>query len=362
MAWHSSSSKNKVSPAERAALARLESVRRQRAPFTALARRLIASTLADCLPAEGAVVEIGMGDGQLRERLPELLLPRIIHTEPVAAASRAFRKAQPDVKVLQAGAEKLPFEAESVAAVLGSCVLDVVPDGAVVAQELRRVLRPGGRFVHFLDMSTVLAPVVAGLGESGLMFLPNVFADPAAGEWPEDLFLIPQQQLALIVAILRENGHPLARPLGQYLAVFTKSPLAVGVAAAELAQLQDDSALRDALKGAFRAAFELAPPELRDQVGSFQGRPVSSARSFEQRLRRWFSAEAGFHIEVAEVRRVWERIPRAPSGFAYSSCLVGEQRHLPYVPETLLSPAAEPGDETETLLELGVLVFVASRI
>lgn len=363
LAWQSSSSKNKPSPSERAALARLESVRRQRAPFTALARRLIATTLEAHLPSDGAVVEIGMGDGQLRERLPEPLLTRVVHTEPFAAASRAFRKRHPDVAVLQAGAEKLPFETGGVTAVLASCVMDVVPDGAQVTRELARVLGAGGRFIHFLDMSTLLTPVVAALGESGLVPLPNVFADPAEGRpWPEDLFLVPREQLALVVAVLGASSHPLARPLGQYLSVFTSSPFAVGKAAAELAQLQDDSSLRAALKSAFRAAFELAPPAARQQLSAFQGRPVSSARSFEQRLRAWFHAEAGFQVELAEVRRVWEQVPREAPGVAYRSCYVGEQRQLPYVPETLLSPDAEPAGDEHTLLELGVFVFVASRI
>lgn len=315
------------------------------------------------LPSEGAVVEIGMGDGQLRERLPDAVLPRLVPTEPSSAASRAFRKRHPDVKVLQAGAEELPFEAGSVSAVLASCVLDVVPDGAAVARELARVLGPGGRFIHFLDMSTVLTRVVAALADSGVVPLPNVFADPAEGQpWPEDLFLIPREQLALVASVLRAAEHALARPLGQYLSVFASSPLAVGKAAAELIQLQDDSSLRGALKSAFRAAFELAPPDVKQRLGAFQGRPVSSARAFEQRLRAWFGAEAGFQVEVSEVRRVWEHVPREAPGVAYRGCYVGEQRQLPHVPETLISPDAEPVDDAHTLLELGVFVFVASRI
>jgi hypothetical protein len=226
------------------------------------------------------------------------------------------------------------------------------------------VLRPGGRFIHWLDMSTVLTPIVASLEGTELLLIPNVFADPAEGEWPEDLFLLPCQQLAMIVAILRESGHPLARPLGQYLALFSASPLAVGIAAAELIQLQDNAALRSALKSAFQAALELAAPEQRLKLASFQGRPVSSSRHFEQRLRGWFSADAGFQVEESTLVRRWERAPRGE--FAYMSCCVGEQRQLPFVPEALLcADAAEEaahGDETHTLLELGIFSFVASRI
>jgi SAM-dependent methyltransferase len=362
LAWTSSSSKHKSTAAERGALARLEAVRRRREPFLDLSRGLVQSTLERYLPSEGAVIEIGMGDGQLYERLPEALLPRVTHTEPFAAASRAFRKQHPNVNVLQAGAEKLPFEDASAAGVVALCVLDVVRDGPAVVRELARVLRPGGRFIHFLDMSTMLEPVVAALEDSGLVLLPNVFADPSAGEWPEDLFLVPREQLTMVVTILQATGHALARPLSQYLGVFTTSPLAVAKAAAELIQLQEDSGLRSALRGAFRAAFELAPPELRERLAGFQGRSISSAQLFAQRLRGWFGPEAGFQVELASVMRASEHIPKHPSGFAYMSSCVGEQRQLPYAPDSLICPdSAAPGD-SETLLELGVFAFVASRI
>jgi SAM-dependent methyltransferase len=362
LAWTSSSSKNKLSAAERLSLNRLASVRRQRQAFEPLSRGLVASTLERFLPTEGRVVEIGMGDGQLRERLPEKLLSRVLHTEPQAAASRAFRKLHPEVQVVQASAERLPLDAGEAAAVLGLCVMDVVPDGPAVVRELARVLRPGGRFIHWLDMSTVLSPMVSALQGTELLLLPNVFGDPAAGEWPEDLFVVPRRQLRLVVDVLQDNAHPLARPLSQYLAVFSASPLAVGAASAELAQLQDDPALRAALKAAFRAAFDLASPAARQELATFQGRPVSSARHFEQRLRGWFGPETGFQIQESALVRAWRRAPRAELPFAYMSLCVGEQRQLPYVPDALLCADATAGDDDEVLLELGVFTFVASRI
>lgn len=361
MTWTSSSSKNKTSAAERAALNRLTSVRQQRAPFEALSRQLVARTLERFLP-EGPLAEIGMGDGQLYARLPPEVLPRITHTEPHAAASKGFRKQHPQVAVLQAGAEKLPFEDGQLGAVVALCVMDVVPDPAAVVKELRRVLRPGGRFIHWLDMSTVLTPVVASLSGSELLPLPNVFGDPAEGEWPEDLFVIPRAQLALIVAILHQAGHGLARPLGQYLQLFSQSPLAVKAAAAELAQLQDSSPLRAALKEAFRTALELAEGPLRAQLTSFQGRPISSSLHFEQRMRAWFAQDAGFQVESSELLRAWELAPRAEAAFAYSSLCIGEQRHLPYAPDKLLCSDAALPDDSQMLLELGVFSFVATRI
>jgi hypothetical protein len=368
LTWKSSSSKHKPSPAERAALQRLESVRRQRGPFQRLSRRLIAQTLERWMPGEAArepgrdVVEIGMGDGQLRERLPEALLPRVLHTEPQASASRDFRKRYPDVPVLQAPAERLPVEAASASAVLGLCVMDVVPDGEAVVRELSRALKPGGRFIHWLDMSTVLSPVVASLSVTSLVPFPNVFADPSEAAWPEDLFLMPREQLALIVTLLSGAGHPLCVPLQHYLRTFTSSPFAVGLATAELAQLQDSSALRKLLREGFQAAVQLASPAVRERLATFEGRPVSSALHFEQRLRGWFGAESGFKVEESGLTRAWESVGRSEVPFPYMSCMVGEQRSLPYMPEGLLCPDARPTSDEHALLELGVFVFVASKI
>ena len=67
-------------PRQRSASLRLERVRQQREPFVRLIQRLIASDFERYLPDEGSIVELGMGDGQLRDRLPEAVLPRVIHT------------------------------------------------------------------------------------------------------------------------------------------------------------------------------------------------------------------------------------------------------------------------------------------
>lgn len=343
-------------------MSRLASVRRRRQPFQQLGRRIVAQTLAQHLPPEGAVIEIGAGDGQLRERLPAEVLQRVTHTEPQAKARAAFAARYPNVPILQAGAERLPFEDGQAAAVVAQCVLDVVPDGAAVARELARVLRPGGKLIHWLDMSTVLTPIVATLAGTDLVPFPNVFGEPVASAWPEDLFLVARGQLELIAGVLGEHSHELARPLAQYLAHFSASPMRVEAAVAELIQLQEASEVRSALKLAFRSAHSLAPPEIRRQLASFQGRPVSSARHFEQRLRSWFGESSGFRVEQSSVERAWETTPKGERSFSYMSCCIGNQRLLPYVPKVLLCAEAALDKQDDTLIELGVYVFVASRI
>ena len=360
--WKSTSKKRRPAPEDRAALHQLSKVRRQRQPFERLSRKIIGKTLARHLPASGLVVEIGMGDGQLRERLPEAILPRVVHTEPQAAASRDFRQRYPDAKVLQASAEHLPFSDGEVSAVVGLCVLDVLKDGPELASELRRVLAPGGRLIHWLDMSTTLDEVFAALAGTELIPLPNVFTDPMAEAWPEDMFLLPRAELALIAEVLATRSQALSRPLRQYLAVFSRVPFERGLAIAEFVQLQESSDIRSALRAMFRTAYELAGPELRERLAGFQGRPVASARHFESRLKSWFHRDAGFEVEQSEVVTAWEFGPRGDSPFDYMSSSVGEQRALQGIPDSLLCIDADAGGETEMLLELGVFVFVAKRI
>ncbi|RYZ07603.1 MAG: class I SAM-dependent methyltransferase [Myxococcales bacterium] len=363
MSWKSSSTKKNRSTAdEQPALGRLASVRHDREPFRELSRRLIAGTLARYLPEDGPVIEIGMGDGQLRARLPDSVLPRVIHSEPDASVSRAYRRQHPQTRVIQAPAEALPFAASSSAAVLGLCVLDVVPDGAAVARELARVLRPGGRVIHWLDMSTVLGSVVESLWSVDLVPFPNCFTDPSAQEWPEDLWLMPRRQLALVVSSLGASNHPAAHPLGEYLELFAAPPRTPGAPTRELIQLQESPRFRAVLRDAFRAAFELAAPSVRRELEGWGGRPVSTAQHFQDLLRGWFSEQSGFRVELAAVERAWETTPLQAPELAYRSCLIGEQRHLSQVPRARLCPDAACDSAKETLLELGVFSFVATRI
>lgn len=303
-----------------------------------------------------------MGDGQLRDSLPEALLSRVIHTEPNSAVSRAYRRQHRQANVVQAAAEHLPFESASVAAVISLCVLDVVPDGHAVARELARVLKPGGRLIHWLDMTTVLDTVVDSLWSVGLVPLPNWFSDPSAAEWPEDLCLVHREQLALVVGSLRRAGSPAARPLGQYLTTFSSAPVTPGAPTRELIQLHESPNLRSALKGAFQLAFELAAPDVRARLTSYRVRPLSTAQQLETRLRTWFTEEAGFRVDLSALERAWEVAPLQGPELVYRSCFIGEQRHLPVIPDALLCAEATSDPRRETLLELGVFSFVATRL
>ena len=359
------SSAASVSPSARSdgtlVLERLERVRREREPYRDLGRSLLARVFDAYFDGEGPLVEIGAGEGHFRDRLPRGALRRLTHTEPLAPAVARARATWPEGTFMVASADRLPFRDGAVAGVFGSCVMDVVQDGPDVARELARVLHPGGMFVHWLDMSTRLNDAFALLTGAGLVPLPNVFGDPSSSLWPEDLFLAPFSDLSLVVSVLAGGGHPLAAPLVEYLDRL-RHPGSTSRALAEYVQLSESSTLRAALKDLFRAAFELATPKLRERLAAFKGRPVSSAKFLESRLRQWFGPESGFEVVASEVVSAFEILPEERgSPYRYRSLCVGEQRELRSLPARLLCPEPATLKGDDSLRELGVFVFAARR-
>jgi SAM-dependent methyltransferase len=105
-----------------------------------LRRRLLAGL-------EGRVLEVGSGDGRSFEHYPPevttLLAVEPDRTARASAAERARGAAVP-IEIADGVAERLPAEDGSFDAVVVMGVLCSVEEPAVVLQELRRVLTPGG--------------------------------------------------------------------------------------------------------------------------------------------------------------------------------------------------------------------------
>ena len=112
-----------------------------------LRSRLLAS-------ATGRVLEIGAGTGLNLAHYPKDV-EELVATEPESPMLRRLeRKAadagRPLTRVVQAGAESLPFEDESFDTVVSTLALCTVPHPDAALAEVRRVLKPGGRFL-FLE-------------------------------------------------------------------------------------------------------------------------------------------------------------------------------------------------------------------
>jgi ubiquinone/menaquinone biosynthesis C-methylase UbiE len=103
--------------------------------------------------ARGRVLELGAGTGLNLELYPESVTDLTL-TEPDPHMVRQLRKKVEDspraVEVVEAPAEKLPFEDNSFDTVAETLVFCTVPDQAAALREVQRVLKPDGQFL-FLE-------------------------------------------------------------------------------------------------------------------------------------------------------------------------------------------------------------------
>jgi ubiquinone/menaquinone biosynthesis C-methylase UbiE len=101
--------------------------------------------------ARGTVLEIGSGTGV---NFPLYRSPdKVVAIEPdsvmlTRSLQRAEQSAVP-VEVVQAGAERLPFEANRFDSVVCTLVLCTIPDPLAALAEIRRVCKPGGTLLLF---------------------------------------------------------------------------------------------------------------------------------------------------------------------------------------------------------------------
>jgi len=114
--------------------------------------------------ASGRTLEIGSGTGANLYLYPSQV-DELVLTDPDPHMQKALRhklreQARPNTELVQAPAEKLPFEDSSFDCVACTMVLCTVPNPAEALAEAARVLKPGGRFL-FLEHVRAEDPRVA---------------------------------------------------------------------------------------------------------------------------------------------------------------------------------------------------------
>jgi hypothetical protein len=282
------------------------------------------------------------------------------HSEPSAEAARALRARGGDA--VRAVAEALPIAAGRCGAVLGLCVLDAVADIGAVAAESARVLAPGGRFIHLLDMATLLEQPFAKLAGSGLVPIPNVFGDPGDHEWPLDIVLLERAWLEDLLRFAAEAGHPFAATFGPVFTPFLPTPATpfdAGAATGAFKAIAGSGQRRRTLAAMLTSAGRAAVAQGHKAVEPL---PFHSGRYLQSVVSATFAA-AGFTIELSEIVARAIRRPAADDEKAirYRSLCVGHERLEAELPRRLLAAVREPPSDGDILVEAGVFAFVARR-
>jgi ubiquinone/menaquinone biosynthesis C-methylase UbiE len=100
--------------------------------------------------ASGRTLEIGAGTGLNADHYPAAVTDLVL-SEPEAPMARRLReRAGARAEVVEAGADRLPFEDGAFDTVVSTLVLCTVPDQPAALDEIARVLKPGGRLL-FLE-------------------------------------------------------------------------------------------------------------------------------------------------------------------------------------------------------------------
>jgi SAM-dependent methyltransferase len=342
----------------------------RRAPYVELLVAIVADILERFPPtAGGPIVEIGAGTGQLRNWLPARVRARMVHTDPSDAAVRVFRQRAPEASTAVASAESLPFGDGECGAAFGLCVFDAihaVGRDAAAATELGRVLAAGGRFVHFLDMATLLEAPFLELDADGLVPIPNVVGDPGDHEWPLDMVLFRRDWLIGLLQFTLQVGHPLPTTFGLYFGAFLAQPFEVREATSLFRSVASNDQLRQSLASQLASACQIA---LQHGYPPLAAIPFHSGKYLANALETSFRNSGAFQVEHSEIvtRSVWR--PISDDGTArYQSLCLGHQRRSHQFPKRLLTESARarlasgdvPADQA--LVEAGVFVFVARRI
>lgn len=112
--------------------------------------------------AEGRVLEIGVGSGR---NLPFYRAPvtQLLALEPaprlVSMARSASEERRIPVSFVEASAEAIPLDQHSVDTIVSTWTLCSIPQAATALQEMRRVLRPGGKLL-FVEHGLAPEPAV----------------------------------------------------------------------------------------------------------------------------------------------------------------------------------------------------------
>ena len=150
---------------------------------------------AEHLAGATSVLDVGTGEGQVaRLAVAAVGAPRVVGVDPSWAQLAVARERGGGPSYGRAAATGLPFRPGAFDAVVACLVFEHIDDADGALAEVGRVLRPGGRFLFFLNHPLLQAPGSGWiddhiLDEQYWRIGPYLVEDKAMEEVEKDVFL-----------------------------------------------------------------------------------------------------------------------------------------------------------------------------
>jgi len=146
----------------------IRKTQQERKKFHSAQREVVSDVLNRTICGDRPIFDLGAGLGDLFGLLPDHLLDSYVPIEPSPTYSRALMRDWPGLTPLRAMGNNLPLRSASANTVIAMNLLDILEPPDPVIAEVRRILGPDGRFIHFHDL--LPDPVVFMLELEGIPF------------------------------------------------------------------------------------------------------------------------------------------------------------------------------------------------
>jgi SAM-dependent methyltransferase len=167
---------------------------------------------AEHLAGAGCLLDVGTGEGQVARLACRLGLALVVGVDPTRSQLEVARARGGGPRYARAVADALPFADGSFDAVLASLVFEHIEAYREAITEVGRVLRPGGRFLFFLNHPLLQTPGSGWiddqiLGEQYWRIGPYLVEDTSLEEVAPGVFLpFVHRPLSRYVNAMAENG------------------------------------------------------------------------------------------------------------------------------------------------------------
>ena len=172
---------------------------------------------AEHLAGAESVLDVGTGEGQLARLAVTCGAGRVVGIDPTAAQIGEARRRGGGPAFVRAAAAGLPFPGAAFDAAIACLVFEHIDDVDAAIAEVGRVLRPGGRFLFFLNHPLLQTP------SSG--WIDDHVLDPPEQYWRIGPYLVEDRSLE---EVEKDVFIPfIHRPLSRYVNAMAAAGLVI---------------------------------------------------------------------------------------------------------------------------------------